>query len=367
MHLHTHRHCPAWSLAGLALVLLPAGWAVLSPLRAAADTEPLQFQEVYDLLKANLAGTTEPELNRAAVRGLLEQLAGKVTVVGETSRAGSAPSQPAPVTASIFDGKFGYVRLSRLTPDTDREFGAALEGLRGTNSLKGLVLDVRFAGGQEYEAAVALADRFLAGDQPLVDWGEGWKKSKGRNDAIALPLAILVNRQTSGAAEVLAGILRYRDVGLLIGTNTAGQASMAKEFTLKTGQRLRVAIAPVKVADGQELPFTGIKPDIEVEVNADDELAWYDDAFKSIKASRSGSVSTNDTASAGTNRPARGRINEAYLVRMSREGQNPEREPAAVPAPPRSGDVPPLVNDPVLGRALDLLKGLAVVQASRPL
>ena len=43
-------------------------------------------------------------------------------------------------------------------------------------------------------------------------------------------------------------------LGLLIGTNTAGQASMAREFLLKTGQRLRLAIAPVNtvVLDASE-------------------------------------------------------------------------------------------------------------------
>jgi C-terminal processing protease CtpA/Prc len=100
----------------------------------------------------------------------------------------------------------------------------------------------------------ALADRFFAGEEPMVDWGEGWKKSSIKTNALAIPITILVNRKTSGAAEVLAGILRYRQLGLLIGTNTAGQASMAREFALKTGQRLRVAVAPVKVTDGHELP-----------------------------------------------------------------------------------------------------------------
>src|SRR5262249_19846277 len=147
---------------------------------------------------------------------------------------------------------------------------------------KGLIVDLRFTDGQDYAAAVALADRFLSAEQPLVDWGEGWKNSSAKTNAISLPVAVLVNRKTTGAAEALAGILRYRDVGLLIGTNTAGQASMAREFPLKTGQRLRLAVAPVKVADGRELPFSGIKPDIEVEVSPEDELAWYEDALRPV-------------------------------------------------------------------------------------
>src|SRR6185436_16837320 len=112
------------------------------------------------------------------------------------------------------------------------------------------------------------------------DWGEGLKKSTDKSNAVAMPVAVLVNQKTSGAAEVVAGILRHTDVALLIGTNTAGRASIAKEFPLKSGQRLRVAVAPIKVADGRELPFTGLTADIQVEVNPEYERAWYEDAYQ---------------------------------------------------------------------------------------
>jgi len=336
-------------------------------LRGAAPEEPgFQFQEVYDLLKANLAGATEPQLNQAAVLGMLDQLGGRATLLSDSpSRSPNAPTNAGTVSASVFDAHFAYVRLTRLSPESVRQFDEALAGLRSTNKLKGLVLDLRFATGQDYSAAVAWADRFVAADRPMVDWGEGWKRSTAKTNAISLPLTILVNRKTAGAAEVLAGILREHELGLLIGTNTAGQASMAREFTLKTGQRLRVAVAPVKVADGHELPFTGMKADIQVEVSPEDELMWYEDAFKTLTKARAGIVSTNDSASA-TNRAPRRRPNEADLVRMSREGQFPDRDPLTTNPPARPAELAvPLVADPALARALDLLKGLVVVQQFR--
>jgi hypothetical protein len=352
----------SWIAWGLALLLVGALGGP-GRLAAAADEPRFQFQEVYDLLKANLAGTSEAELNQAAVLGLFDQLGGRVSIVGENLRS-SATNAPG-VSASVFDNHFGYLRLPELTPETVRQFDNALSGLRATNRVKGLIIDLRFSGGQDYSAAVALADRFMAAEESMVDWGEGWKKSSAKTNAIALPLTILVNRKTSGASEVLAGILRHRDLGLLIGTNTAGQASMAREFGLKTGQRLRVAVAPVKVTNGGELPFTGMKADIEVDVSPEDERAWYEDAFKQLaKPGRPPGVSTNETLAA-TNRAPRRRLNEAELVRMSREGQNPDRELFTnTPARPTE-PVAPIIVDPTLARALDLLKGLAVVQQFR--
>jgi hypothetical protein len=336
--------------------------AMPCPQASAAD-QPFNFAEVFELLKANLAGVTGEQLNEAAVRGLLEQLADKVSVVGETPPLRGAGSN-APVAAEVFDRHFGYLRVNRIGPGTDKEFQAAYERLAAANPLKGLVIDLRFAGGKDYAAAVAVADRFFADEQPLVDWGEGWKKSTGKTNAISLPMALLVNRKTTGAAEALAGMLRHREVGLLIGTNTAGEASMAKEFSLKTGQRLRLAVAPVKVANGRELPFAGIKADIEVPVSPEDEAAWYEDAYKVLpKPARL--ATTNETSLAATNRAPRRRINEAELVRMNREGQLPDREPPSTNEPSRTVESPPVVNDPSLARALDLLKGLAVVQQFR--
>jgi C-terminal processing protease CtpA/Prc len=333
---------------------------------AGADKPDLNFQEVFDLLKANVGSLTERQLNDAAARGLIAQMAGKVALLGEASGKGAVKFTNAPVSVNWHDSHFAHLRVNRMGDGVEKDFAAICERLLATNKLKGVVLDLRFADGQDYAAAAAMADRFLSVAQPLLDWGEGWRHSTSKTNAMSAPLVILVNHQTAGAAEALAGALRHRDVGLLIGTNTAGQASMSREFTLKTGQKLRLAIAPLKVADGQELPFNGIKADIGIEVSPEDELAWYEDAYKTIaRPGRLASSSVEDAA-ASTNRAPRRRLNEAELVRMNREGSVPEREVPFTKAPVRSSEAPaPVVNDPALARALDLLKGLAVVQQFR--
>lgn len=337
--------------------------------RAATGADGVDFQEVYQVLKANLAGATDSKLNEAAVRGLLAELGPRVSIVEEGAGKSTTNVTQGLVSTDLFDGHFAFFRVRRLATGAGAEIQAQYDRLRRTNELKGVVIDLRYVDGQDYPAALALADRFIVGEMPLVDWGEGWKKSVAKTNAITLPVALLVNRQTAGAAEALAGMLRNRDVGLLIGTNTAGQANMAKVFSLKTGQRLRVAVAPLKVADGRELPLTGIKPDIEVVVTPDDELAYYADAYKlPAKLAKTSTILTNELQAAVTNRGPRRRMNEAELVRMSRDGQAFDREAiAANPTPPLPEATVPTVTDPALARALDLLKGLAVVQQFRAL
>jgi hypothetical protein len=109
----------------------------------------------------------------------------------------------------------------------------------------------------------------------------------------------------------------------------------------------------------------GVNPDITVEVAPEDERAYYTDAFTTIARSdlfTGASLSVTNPA-AGTNRSTRRpRFNEAELVRERRDGPSLDTDLAS-----RRESEPdrPVVHDPALARALDLLKGLAVVRQSR--
>ena len=129
---------------------------------------------------------------------------------------------------------------------------------------------------------------------------------------------------------------------------------------------MRVAVAPVKVVKGDELPFTGLAPDIEVTVDPQEERLSLADAHRTIKSAGAGAV--GDPAAASTNSRPRRRMNEAELVRMAREGQDPRELSGPTPAQKTAETVvAPVVTDPVLARALDILKALAVVQKVRGL
>jgi hypothetical protein len=118
---------------------------------------------------------------------------------------------------------------------------SALKQLTASNQLKGIILDLRFADGHDYAAAAAAADLFVSREMPLLDWGSGSSRSKAKSDAITLPLAVLVNHQTAGAAEALAAVLRDDCQAMILSTTTAGDATIGREFPLKNGQSLSIA------------------------------------------------------------------------------------------------------------------------------
>ncbi len=345
-------------------LLLPAllGFA----LRAA---EPPKLEELMGVIRTNLAGVSETEVTEAAVNGLLDHFRSRVFWVTNGAPAATPGEKAAPLAqTNVFDGGCGYLRVAHVKAGLAPLVAEAYRHLLETNQLKGLVLDLRFAEGDDFAEAGRVAALFVNQERPLLDWGAGQARATGGTNVFTLPLAMLVNGETRGAAEALAAALQATHTGLLIGSATAGQASVFQEFTLSTGQRLRIAVAEVKVGDGKPMPAAGLTPDIVVNVAPADERKYLEDPFKPLPGTGAAA-----TRVAGANRSAR--LTEAELVRLHREGLDTPsprpriaEPPSFAPSRSRKPQVPPppLVADPVLVRALDLLKGLAVVEARKP-
>ncbi len=323
---------------------------------AEPEGQVADFKEVYELIRAHLPNVTEAELNRAAVQGLVSAFSPRVTLIsGEPTPAAGALV----IRSNVFDGQIAYVRVARVSEGLDKAILSAWQDLSGTNKLDGFVLDLRYAGGNDYGAAAATADVFVRREQPLLDWGKGMLRSTASSNAITVPLTVLANRQTRGAAEVLAAVLQQTGAALVLGSRTAGVGMVSEEFPLKDGSRLRIATTPVHLGDGSAMSTEGLKPEIAVEVSPQDEQAYYADAFRDL--SRTGTLANTSTNAAATNRIRRVPINEAELVRERKEGLGGDAEsPARETSPDK-----PIVRDPVLARALDVLKGLAVIRRSR--
>lgn len=302
------------------------------------------------MLRAHLAGVSEAELEAAAVRGLIEQLRPRAFLLPATGAEEDSPPPPLLVRSNLFEGGLACLRVGRVAAGLAAALRETLVGWNAATNLQGVVLDLRFAGGDDWTAAGEVVDLFLAEPQTVLAWEEQKFRTTAKTNPLTARVVVLVNGETRAAAEALAAALHEERLALVLGTPTAGEHAVYREFPLRGGQRLRVAVAAVRVgASERVLPPGGLMPDIRVEVPAEEERRWVEDPFYVGVASR-----------LPGSRPAR--LTEADLVRLHREGlggptPRPRREEAA--AGPR-------VRDPVLVRALDLLKSLAILEARRP-
>jgi hypothetical protein len=350
----------SWMMFVAALLLVPSCTRSVAQSQKA---ETSRFQEIYGLVRSNLNTVTEAELDAAAVRGLLDELGSMVLLVTNRPPADATAGSQLISRTNLFDGAYSYLRIQEVDSGLSKELA---ERLNDSKKLKGAVLDLRFAYGQNYQAAAEAADQFMTSEQALLKQGETTISSTAKNSAINLPLVVLVNRETTGAAEALVAILRQANLALVIGAPTAGHAYAFKEVSLQNGNRLRIATGSVRLGNGQELSKNGFNPDIRIEIGKEEEKAYFADPYKVMAKPFAQSVrpGTNDLSSLfGTNRFSRRRINEAELLRMQREGVdlNAESEPPAALGRP----LVPVVHDPALARGLDFLKGFALVQGRR--
>jgi C-terminal processing protease CtpA/Prc len=321
------------------------------------------FREIYDLIRTHLAGETESDLNREAAQGLLQQLHSKVSVVASQTAPEKSSHALVLAKSALYDGPVGYLRVGRVGEGLANQISSAYKDLQASNRLKGLVLDLRFADGHDYAEAAAVADLFVSKEKPLLDWGHGVVQSKAKTDAINLPVAVLINQETAAGAEALAAMLRAESGAVLIGSSTAGEATMTQEFPLKDGRYLRIATAPVKLGNGQSLA-NGVSPDIAVPVKIEDERVYYQDPFKDLPSAAgliASLVGENAATTNATNRPRQ--INEAELMRERKANPGAELDGSAAPTTEKEAEAEkPVIHDPVLGRGLDLVKGISVMR-----
>jgi len=333
-----------------------AGWlAACGSLRAEMTNAAPDFKQVYDLLRTNLGGMSDEQLNTVAVEGLLKALHGRATLVGGPANRAHPQGRPELIESAVLEGDIAYLRVAQVGGSLADQLAAAYHGLASTNKIAGVTLDLRFAGGNDYAAAAATADLFTTRKMPLLKWDHEVEESRPAKELISGPLMILINSETSGAAEALAAALREADAGLILGSPTAGLAMSTRDFPLKNGQSLRIAANPVRLGDSAVI--SRVQPDITVTVSLDDERAFLKNPYGMLTPNENpAATDTNDFLAFVDH------TSEADLVRQKLD--DGEDSGAATP-PPSKGPQKPVIQDPVLARAVDLIRGLAIVQKSR--
>lgn len=323
------------------------------------------FKQVFSLIRSNLTGLSDAELNHAAVMGLLHELQNQVVLGSNLMVTATSGGTGRLAKSEIFDRSVVYMRLNEVKSGAARTIAETFDQMRSSNKLGGLILDLRFAGGDDYAEAAATADLFMNSDRPILKWADSVRRATVKTNAIELPLILLVNRKTSGSSEALVAALRSADIGLIVGSSTAGHARVFKEFAIGQGQKILIASGSVETGDGQLISDHGLTPDLQVSTSEEAERLYLDNPYRiqTKPGEFAKGNSAGDTAIASSNEPTTShRMTESGLLKLRNEGlENANEEPAAS----STLVTPPVVLDPALARALDVLKGVALVRTRR--
>jgi carboxyl-terminal processing protease len=192
----------------------------------------------------------------------------------------------------VEDPTIGYVQILRFTARTPDELKTALSEL-DAQKVTALVLDLRGNSGGLLQESVEVASQFLEGG---VVFYEQRRDSETETDAIdggtelTKPLVVLVDHGTASAAELVAGAIRDRGRGILIGQKTYGKGSVQLIFRLSDDSSVHITSAEWFTPDRTPLDGNGLQPDISVTPAQDGRDVELGEAIRYLQSDRTGSA-----------------------------------------------------------------------------
>lgn len=183
------------------------------------------------------------------------------------------------VFTQLTDDGCGYVCIDAFSTTTGTEFRTAVENLVNQGA-KALVFDLRNNTGDSLDAALVAADYCVpAGLMAQSQAKDGTLTDLRISDdhEITIPMVCLVNGNTAGGAELFANALRKMAGASIVGTTTAGKGVVLSEpQSFSDGSAAVITTGLLLDNEGQTWNGTGLTPDIEATLTADEQNSYYD-------------------------------------------------------------------------------------------
>lgn len=169
------------------------------------------------------------------------------------------------VTYDLRDDNVGYIKLAQITQNSDKLVRDAIKDLTEQGA-QSFVLDLRDNPGGYLTQSLDIASLFIkSGTLVEIQTKEGSTTKTASGSTITdAPLAVLVNTNTAGTSEVLAGALQDAGRATILGTNTLGKGSVQSLKELSFGGAIRFTSAFYKTPKGYDIENRGITPNVVV-------------------------------------------------------------------------------------------------------
>jgi carboxyl-terminal processing protease len=237
-----------------------------------ADKAGMQDTDIIEAIE----GKSTREMSLAEIRSLLSGDPGS-TVNLSVVRARRAEPQkvtitrdvvnvPAPSDKLLADG-IGEVHVDALTKGKTQEVANKVKALQKMGAKK-LILDLRDCAEGDETEGISTANLFL--NHGTITYLQGQKYPREAFNAdpakaiTTLPLVVLVNKGTAGAAEIVAAAVLENARGDVVGDKTFGDGSVQKLIELPDGGALILSVAKYYSPEGKAIQDTAVSPNIVV-------------------------------------------------------------------------------------------------------
>jgi carboxyl-terminal processing protease len=169
----------------------------------------------------------------------------------------------------MLENNIGYLQLLEFTPDAGKEVKNAIVALKEKGA-KALILDVRGNPGGLLFEAVNICNHFLPKGKLVVatkgkipEHNQNYETLNNPVDT-EIPLAVLINRGSASASEIVAGTLQDYDRAIIVGEKSYGKGLVQVSRQLSYNSQLKVTTAKYYTPTGrciQVLDYTHRRED----------------------------------------------------------------------------------------------------------
>lgn len=156
----------------------------------------------------------------------------------------------------MIDSKTGYIRFTNFTQNCVDDVKTALNELKNSNAQQ-IILDLRGNPGGLLIEAVAIVNLFVSEGNEVVStkgkvkqFDEDFKTTKQPVDD-KIPLAVIINRSSASASEIVAGALQDLDRGIIVGQRSYGKGLVQITRQLSYNTQLKVTTAKYYIPSGR--------------------------------------------------------------------------------------------------------------------
>jgi carboxyl-terminal processing protease len=194
--------------------------------------------------------------------------------------------------------RIGYVRLTSFNENTYAGLRSAWTDMK-RKGVEGLILDLRHNPGGLLDQAVDVANMFVStgeivaieGKNPADRDPEIAQPNRAEVKASGIPVAVLVNRGSASASEIVSGALQAHGAAVIVGTRTWGKGSVQRVYGISrnpdaqlklTTQYYRLPPTPEQAAAGEPGRLVhrrpnatewGVEPDVHIDMTPDQVIA----------------------------------------------------------------------------------------------
>jgi carboxyl-terminal processing protease len=157
----------------------------------------------------------------------------------------------------MIDDKIGLIKLTGFTEDAGREVRDALTKLKENPSLEGVVLDLRGNPGGLLREAINIVNVFVDKGIDIVstkgkvkEWDKTYKSMNNPVD-LSIPVAVLVNRSSASASEIVSGSLQDLDRAVVVGQRSFGKGLVQTSRPLTYNTQIKITTSKYYIPSGR--------------------------------------------------------------------------------------------------------------------